>query len=136
MKTLTITNNIEQLPKLAMFIDAIAEEDELDMSLVFNLNLALEEAMTNVVMYAYPNQEGMPVVLDYERQADTLIFTLRDQGIAFDPTTGGEVDLTLSVEDRPIGGLGIFLVKQIMTEVEYQRTDDSNILIMKKNIAQ
>lgn len=134
MKTLCITNNVEELPKLAFFLDEIADEDGLDTSLVFNLNLALEEAMTNVVMYAYPDQQDMPITLDYTKEGDTLVFCLRDQGMAFDPTTGGDVDITLSVEDRPIGGLGIFLVKQIMTDVTYQRIGDCNVLTMAKQI--
>jgi serine/threonine-protein kinase RsbW len=63
-----------------------------------------------------------------------LIISITDQGKEFDPTKGGEVDISLSADERPIGGLGIFLIKQIMNEVEYKRIAGSNVLTMKKNI--
>ena len=65
---------------------------------------------------------------------EQLIFTVTDSGIAFDPTQKEEVDTTLSAEERPIGGLGIHLVRQIMDEVHYERIDDKNILTLIKNI--
>ena len=61
-----------------------------------------------------------------------MIVTLIDHGIAFDPTLRKDPDITLSAEDRPIGGLGIFLIKKIMDEVSYQRVDERNVFIMKK----
>lgn len=134
-KTLTINNDINELPQLATFIDEIADEVELGMSLVFNLNLALEEAMTNVVLYAYPGQEGQKVTLEAKYADGQLIFVLSDTGVPFNPLEeAAEPDLTLDAEDRPIGGLGVFLVKQLMTSVEYAYADGKNILTMTKDI--
>lgn len=103
---------------------------ELPMSAVFQINLALEEAVVNVMNYAYPGQEGMPVRLTAEKQDNVVIFTLEDDGVAFDPTKADEPDITLAAEDRPIGGLGIFLVNQIMSEVVYNRVGETNMLKM------
>ena len=63
-----------------------------------------------------------------------LIFTVTDSGIPFDPTKKEEVDTTLSAEERPIGGLGIHLVRQIMDEVGYERVEDKNVLTLVKNV--
>lgn len=133
-KTLVIENKVEQLSMLAGFVEEMCEELGLGAEMVFNLNLALEEAMTNIIMYAYPQDETHTIKLTAEKEGDKLSMLLEDSGIAFDPTEAPEADVTLSAEERPIGGLGIFLIRQIMDEVSYQRVDGKNMLTMVKNI--
>lgn len=134
-KLLTLHNQVSEVEKLALFIEEIGEECSLDPSLVFNLNLVLEEAVTNVVLYAYPTDEDHTLTLHASCCDGTLCFTLKDQGVPFDPIAEApEVDTTLSAEERNIGGLGIFLIKEIMDWVEYQYADGSNILTMSKQI--
>lgn len=133
-KKLTLHNDVQQISKLADFVDAIAEEASIDPSLAMSLNLALEEAVTNVVMYAYPAGEEGDVDIVAELSEGTLLFTISDKGIPFDPTKKEDADITLSVEERQIGGLGIFLVRQLMDTVEYERKDGYNILTMKKKL--
>ena len=125
-------NDIQQIPQLACFVEAIAEEANLDQSLAMGLNLALEEAVSNVIMYAYPAGSDGLVDVEAVIHADALEFILSDSGTPFDPTAAGEADITLSAEDRPIGGLGIFLVRNIMDEVSYRRENGKNILTMRK----
>ncbi|MPN48848.1 hypothetical protein SDC9_196460 [bioreactor metagenome] len=67
-------------------------------------------------------------------KGNDLIFTVTDSGVPFDPTLTDNPDLNLSAEERPIGGLGIFLIKQIMNEVTYSRIHDINVFTMKKKI--
>lgn len=98
-----------------------------------NINLALEEAIANIIMYAYPAEESREIILKITSSEQQLILLLTDHGISFDPTQVKDADLTRSIEERPIGGLG-FLIRQIMNEVSYQRIDGKNKLIMKKNI--
>ena len=98
------------------------------------LNLALEEAVTNVVMYAYPAGEEGDVDIVAALSEGSLLFTISDKGIPFDPTKKEDADITLGVEERQIGGLGIFLVRQLMDTVEYERKDGYNILTMKKKL--
>lgn len=131
-KTLHLENDIAQVPVLAEWVEMLGEELMLPMPAVFQLNLALEEAVVNVMNYAYPDKTGMPVVLTAktEEGEDTIMFQLSDEGIAFDPTQQEDPDITLSAEERNIGGLGIFLVQQMMQSVTYNRTDDRNILTM------
>lgn len=133
-KKLTLHNDVQQISKLADFVDAIAEEASIDPSLAMSLNLALEEAVTNVVMYAYPAGEEGDVDIVAELSEGTLLFTISDKGIPFDPTKKEDADITLGVEERQIGGLGIFLVRQLMDTVEYERKDGYNILTMKKKL--
>ena len=121
-KVLVIKNEVAELERLAIFIEQVAEESNLDPETTMNLNLALEEVVSNVILYAYPLDVG------------TLVFTITDKGEEFDPTKVEEADVTLDAEDRQIGGLGIFIVRNIMNEVTYQRLEGKNILTLKKNI--
>lgn len=127
-------NNISEIDRLEHFMEEFAERWHLSPTDTMNLNLALEEAIVNCIHYAYPEHEQGEILLHASLHGDVLTFVISDAGIAFDPTKRETPDLSLSVEDRPIGGLGIFLVKQIMDTVEYQRHEDRNVLIMTKKI--
>jgi Serine phosphatase RsbU, regulator of sigma subunit len=129
---LILHNDIQQIPQLAEFIETIAEEKSFDQALAMSLNLALEEAVTNVILYAYP--EGSDGLVDIEAilGAEKLTFIISDSGIPFDPTAAPEADVTLGVEERPIGGLGIYLVRNIMDTVSYERLDGKNVLTLTK----
>ena len=96
--------------------------------------MALEEAVTNVILYAYPAGADGLVNIEAVLREHSLEFIITDSGVAFDPTVVPEADTTLSAAERAIGGLGIHLVRQIMDEVRYQRLDDKNILTLIKNI--
>jgi sigma-B regulation protein RsbU (phosphoserine phosphatase) len=131
---LTLKNDIRQISRLAGFVDGFLAENHLESGLSTKINLALEEAVTNVVMYAYPPGTEGKMDLDAVREDSKLKFTLTDSGKAFDPTSAPKADLTTSVENRPVGGLGIHLVRTIMDRVSYRRADDKNILTMIINI--
>ena len=130
---LTLKNDVEELTKLPEFVDTVCEEAGVDMALIASLNLALEEAVTNVVLYAYEGGEGT-VEIETIYTNKNLRFIITDSGIAFDPTKKEEADTTLSAEERPIGGLGIHLVRQIMDSVNYERIDGKNILTLIKKL--
>ena len=131
---LVLHNDIQQIPQLAGFIETIADELELDQGLALNLNLALEEAVTNVILYAYP--KGADGLVDVEAilREHSLEFIISDSGAPFDPTAAPEADVTLTAEERPIGGLGIYLVRQLMDVVRYERQGEKNILSMIKKL--
>ena len=115
-------------------METIGEKYGIDMPTLSGLNLALEEAATNVIMYAYPDGAYGSVELSCVKDGGALRFTLTDTGKPFDPTARPEVDINAGVEERAIGGLGIHLVKNIMDSVSYSREDGKNILTMIKNI--
>ena len=135
-KTLNLHNDVNEVPMLGEWMEVTGEQLGLPMAAVFQLNLALEEAFVNVVDYAYPGKNGMPVQLNMDGKGETLIFTLIDEGEPFDPTTLEAPDTSLPAEERPIGGLGVFLVKQIMDEVRYERQGNRNILTMTYTVKQ
>ena len=131
---LTLHNDVQEVPQLASFIDEVAEACGIDMATTMSLNLAMEEAVVNVMSYAYPAGTVGNVDIDAEFANGQLTFVLSDSGTPFDPTQAGTPDLTLDAEERPIGGLGIFLVRQIMDSIVYRRSDGKNILTLTKNI--
>ena len=133
---LTLHNDIGEIPQLAAFIDETAEEAGIDMAVAMSLNLAMEEAVVNVMNYAYPAGTVGTIDIDAECADGLLTFVISDSGTPFDPTQAGDPDVTLQAEDRAIGGLGIFLVRQIMDHIEYQYRDGKNILSLTKNITQ
>ena len=137
--SLTMTNSIEEVGRLPQFLDSLFEATGCDQSVAFNLNLALEEAVVNVINYAYPKDGRvysftLDVVAVREGEGTVLTFTLTDKGAPFDPTKAVDADTSLSAEERPIGGLGIFLVRQLMDSVDYQFVDGSNVLTMTKRV--
>ena len=133
-KKLILQNEVVEISKLAIFIEELGEEFGLSPELVFNLNLVLEEAVSNVILYAYPKEEHQTISLIARKKDNQLIFVLTDSGKEFDPTQAPDADITLSAEDRPIGGLGIFLIRQIMNTVEYQRIEGKNVLTLGKEL--
>jgi len=133
-KTLLIKNQIAELNRVVEYLDELGEEWDLAVSLIFSLNLVLEEALTNVILYGLDSQTEHIIEIDFKKSDDQLFISLIDDGIAYDPTQKADPDLTLSAEDRPIGGLGIFLIKKIMDQVEYSRKENKNYLMLTKNI--
>lgn len=128
---LTLHNDINEVPLLGEWTEQLGEELGLDMPDVFQINLALEEAIVNVMNYAYPGESDREIWLEAEGDNQQITFVLSDEGKEFDPTKEDDPDLTLSAEEREIGGLGIFLVKQMMKTVRYERKENKNVLTMK-----
>ena len=104
------------------------------MATTMSMNLALEEAVVNVMSYAYPQGIIGNVKIEAKANEKRLKFTLSDTGTPFDPTKKEDADISLSVEERPIGGLGIYLVRQIMDSVNYERIGGKNVLTLRKSL--
>lgn len=133
-RSLTLPNDVCTIPQLNEFIDSFCEEAGIGMEKTMSLNLALEEAVVNVMDYAYPKGTPGSVSVDVRTDADGIVFVITDNGIPFDPTAMKDADTTLPLEERSIGGLGIFLTRQIMDDISYERSNGRNILTLKKNI--
>ena len=133
-KEIKIKNQVGELEKVNAFIEEIGEELQLDMELLMNLNLVMEEMVSNVIFYAYPEGKTADIELTAECTGHTLTFVLSDKGREFDPTMKEDIDTATDPADRELGGLGIYIVKNIMNEVTYQRLEGKNLLTMKKDL--
>jgi sigma-B regulation protein RsbU (phosphoserine phosphatase) len=133
-KTIVLHNDTKEVSLLATFVDEVCEKLGFDPAVTMQMNLAIEEAVVNVMDYAYPAGTVGDVTIEAESDDDQLQFTIIDNGTPFDPTAKEEVDTTLSAEERPIGGLGIHLVRQLMDSINYERIDGKNILTLRKKI--
>ena len=131
---LMLQNDVQQVPQLAQFVDEVCEAVGFDMATTMQLNLAIEEAVVNVMNYAYPHGTVGNIDIDAEANDVRLKFVISDSGEPFDPTAKAEVDTTLSAEERPIGGLGIHLVRKIMDSINYERIDGQNVLTLRKKL--
>ena len=133
-KELCIKNHLSELDKVSQFIEEISEELGLSMELQMNLNLVMEEMVVNVISYAYP--EGIEADIELLAKSDgkELTFVLSDQGREFDPTAKEDSDMSVNPAERDLGGMGIFIVKNIMNKVTYQRLEGKNLLTMTKGI--
>ena len=133
-KEIRIKNKISELEKVAQFVTEIGEELGLSMELQMNLNLVMEEMVTNVIFYAYPQDEDADIELLAKSDGKELTFVLSDQGKEFDPTAKEDADLDVNPAERELGGMGIFIVKNIMNKVTYQRLEGKNLLTMTKGL--
>lgn len=127
-------NDVKQITVLTDFVTSIAREGHLDSSAIQSLVLAMEEAVVNVLMYAYPEKTVGIVDVQATLYPDSIEFTVTDTGKPFDPTAAPPADISLGLEERPVGGLGIHLVRTIMDSVRYSREGGRNILKLTKNI--
>ena len=133
--SLTLVNQLSEVSKIAGFVEAFGAAAGLGPDVVFNLNLALDEVVTNVIRYAHDDDgREHPIVVRLALERDVLTAEVEDDGRAFNPLEAPAPDLGGSLDERPIGGLGIFLVRSVMTSVEYRREAGRNVLTMKKNL--
>jgi sigma-B regulation protein RsbU (phosphoserine phosphatase) len=133
-RQLTLHNDVQEVPQLAAFVDEVCEAVGFDISTTMKMNLAIEEAVVNVMNYAYPVNVKGEVRIQAEVNDVRLKIIISDDGMPFDPTEKPDADITLSVEERSIGGLGIHLVRQIMDSINYERINDQNIFTLLKKL--
>ena len=129
---MSLTNDIREVKELNQFVKSVAERLQLEKPVAKNIMLAVEEAVVNVMGYAYPMETTGEIKVRATSDGQNLKFVISDWGKSFDPTKIDKPDTTLNTEDRPIGGLGILLVRELMDSVNYERVDGCNILTLSK----
>ena len=133
--TLTITSDLAELRRLRAFVDAFCAEQRLGERLAHSLTLVVEELLTNLVNYGYdPGAPPGRAVVSLECAEGAVLLVFEDDGRAFDLTQRPVYDLEASLEDRPVGGLGLHLIRTLMDAVGYDRVDDRNRLVLRKRI--
>ena len=134
MKELYIEATVDNLSEVLGFVDEQLEAADCAMKVQMQIDLAVEEIFVNIANYAYDPETGPATVrVDVTPDGSTVTITFVDNGVPYDPLAKADPDITLSAEDRPIGGLGIFMVKKSMDEVSYEYKDGKNRLTIKKS---
>lgn len=130
--TIVLENKVEQLPRLAAFAENICRDLSIDDADRNDFLVAIDELGANICMYAYPQDEENTFTVSFRQDDDELAFMFEDAGVPFDPTKTEDVDVDAPAEKRRIGGLGIYMVRQMMDRVEYWRVGDRNLLTIAK----
>jgi len=131
-----IENNHAELGRVVNWLEMLGDKYALSARIIFDLNLCLDELITNIISYGYNDEKIHQIEIIYEHIIDLLELRIIDDGKKFDPLQNENPELDLSLEDKPIGGLGIHLVKNIMDEVIYRYEKSKNILILRKKMKQ
>lgn len=135
---LTLTNDLAEIPRLAEAVEAFCEPFAPSMKDLLAIQLALEETVTNVINHGYkghpPGARSFTVELAAP-SPDRLRATITDDAPAYDPLARPEVDVSLPIEERPIGGLGVHLVKKLMHHAAYERRGDQNVLVLELGLS-
>jgi len=118
------------LTEIFEFCSLFSETEGIPQDKRFALEVCVEEIVTNVIKYGYPEDQVGEITIRLDNQSDQLIIQIEDAGVPFDPTKAKEVDIHQDLMDRPIGGLGIHMVKKMMSEVRYERVESRNLLTM------
>jgi serine/threonine-protein kinase RsbW len=135
MESLKILAKMDNFNSMMDFIQENSEKAGFEKKTVKKIRLACEEMIINIINYAYPDKEGnIEIVSDYLKNNNSLIIKIIDDGIPFNPLSSQEPDIDASIEDRKIGGLGIFLARKVMDKIDYKREKGQNILVLTKKV--
>lgn len=134
MEKMTIEATVENLAAVTEFITSSLEEKDCSIKTIMQMELVIEEIFVNVSSYAYrPNVGPVTVCKDFEDAPPAVKITFIDSGVEYNPLEHKDPDINAELEERDIGGLGIFLVKKNVDEIFYERKDGKNILTVRKN---
>ena len=133
MKELNISATVENIPVVTAFVDEQLEALNCPLKAQMQIDIAIDELFGNIAQYAYnPDIGSSTVRVEVSEDPLAVIITFIDGGIPYDPLKADDPDITLSAEDRPLGGLGIYMVKKSMDAIIYEHRDGKNILSIKK----
>ena len=133
MKELTVAATVENIETVTNFVNEQLEALDCPMKAQMQIDIAIDELFGNIAYYAYNPDVGEATVrVEVVEDPLAVIITFIDKGIPYDPLAKADPDVTLSLEEREIGGLGIFMVKKSMDEITYEYKDGQNILAIKK----
>jgi PAS domain S-box-containing protein len=126
-----VASREEEVLKVTAFINEVMSSSGFNKRKIAEMELAVEEAVINIIQYGYRAVEGM-ILIKSDFDGDCLTLTIEDQAPRFDPTQLDTPNLAADLEERPIGGLGIHIIKSLADEIRYEFRDDKNVLILKK----
>ena len=133
--TLILKNDVLELDSVVSFVSDVCIRNSIPAKTTHDLNLALDEMITNVATHAYPESGEHRFTLQITVSNGEFVARIEDEGVEFNPTEHPIPDLDAPLGERKVGGLGIYLVRQIMTSVEYQRVARKNVVTLRKKLA-
>lgn len=135
MKELTVDAVVDSIPVITEFVDGQLEQYGCPIKAQMQIDIAIDELFSNIVHYAYHPEVGPATVrVEVVEEPLSVVITFIDQGVPYDPLAKADPDVTLSAEEREIGGLGIYIVKKNMNEITYEYKDGRNILKIRKEL--
>lgn len=135
MKEIELEAKVENLPTVLALVDEQLESVDCPMKIQMQIDVAVEEIFVNIAHYAYNPEVGNAMVrVEILPDVPSIDITFIDKGVPYDPLAKADPDVTLSAEERQIGGLGIFMVKKTMDDVKYEYVNGHNILTLKKGL--
>ena len=135
MNELTIAAKVENIPAVTAFVDQRLEALDCPVKAQMQIDIAIDELFGNIAHYAYrPGVGPATVRVEVVQNPLSVVITFIDQGVPYDPLAKADPDVTLSAEEREIGGLGIYMVKKTMDAISYEYKDGKNILTLKKRL--
>lgn len=132
---ITMHNQIAEISRVAVSIEAFASEQRLCEKDVRKMHIILEELLSNIIMYGYEDERSHDIDIKVEVVETALKMTIVDDGVAFNPLDVASPDTTLSLEERNIGGLGIHLARTMVDKISYQRENNKNVMTLVKEIS-
>ena len=130
-----LKSSLAELDSLCQNLENFGSKIGLSKKLIFEINLALDELFTNIISYGFKDGKEHIIKVTITPQNKELCLRIEDDGIPFNPTDFETPDVACSVENCKIGGLGIHIIKKLMDEICYQRCDDKNVMMLKKNLS-
>ena len=135
MKELTIAATVENIAAVTDFVNEQLEELDCPMKVQMQIDIAIDELFGNIAQYAYGPEVGSATIrVEAAEEPLAVVITFIDGGVPYDPLKAASPDITLSAEERQMGGLGIYMVKKTMDEITYEYKDGKNILSIKKKL--
>jgi len=131
---LKLENKLSELKRLCRQVEAFAKKQALSSKGIFEIHLCMEEHFTNIISHGYTDSEKHFIEITLSVEDEKFMVRIEDDGIPFNPTKIAAPDFQCPLEERKIGGLGVFLTKHYMDTMAYQRRDNKNILVMTKKI--
>ncbi len=132
--SLVLKNNLEELERLAAEVSAWCSRQALSEEVDYQVNLVLDEVVSNVIRHGYRDKRQHEIQVNLDFQDGELIIQVEDDGVHFSPLQVPPPDITKPINERPVGGLGIYMVRKIMDSLDYRRETGRNSLIMKKRV--
>lgn len=132
---LWLSNDVQEIADIAADVDAFCAAHNLAPEIAQAVNLSLDELLTNTISYGFADDKSHRIGVTIELDGGIITVQLTDDGLPFDPFSAPDPDIDAALEDRPVGGLGVFLVRQLMDEVDYRRAGGRNIVTIRKQIA-